>query len=418
MSSSARRAATRLSVVMLMLSAVVVTADRVDAQSRLHVTPSVAVSAVYDENILFDPQEPRSDQLWRVEPQVSVLRESVRSRLWLDSSLNASRYSRNRGLSSALARQYTAADWTWQATSVSSLGVAGTFASTTDPGDVDLSTGWSLGPVRTWRWMVSPEYEHAIDPRFTVSARYRVNVEQAATVEDLVTNTAVGELQWRVDERNDLRFGYGLDRFGFGPTTTWSQRPAVYWVHKFSPLTQVMLGGGARLTGGDPRPYIEAAASRQTGRLEAAVSYSWDQVASLGADALIEVQRVLATVRYGRRDSLFATLHGGAYVNSVGRERVDIYRAGLDIERRLWGPLAIAASVSVDFQRAPLFSTAIPPGDLPFALLPALPNADSNNRRSVAAIRLVLVGPSYASDARAEQPLDLVRNPHRGGPNR
>jgi hypothetical protein len=417
MRMSGRRPSARFWLGAILLSTAV-TATAVDAQSTLHVTPSVGVSAVYDENILFDPQEPRSDHLWRVEPQLSVLRQAPRSRLWLESSLSASRYSRNRGLSSALARQFTTAEWSRQTTSVSSLRFTGSFASTTDPADVDPSTGWSLGRVRTWRWMLSPQYEHALGPRFTVSARYRANVEQAATVEDLITNTAAGELQWRVDERNDLRFGYGLDRFGFGSNTLWSQRPAVYWVHRFTPLTQVMLGGGARVTGSDVTPAIEAAASRQAGPLEAAVSYTWDQVASLGADGLIEVQRVLATMRYGRRDSLLAGLHGGVYVNSVGRDRIDIYRAGLDVERRLWGPLAIAASVSVDFQRAPVSRALMPTGELPFALLPALPDPDGPNRRSVAAIRLVLVGPSYASTARAEQPLDLVRDPHRGGSNR
>jgi hypothetical protein len=393
-SAAQRPAAKHLSLGVILLLAVAATPGKATAQSSLHVTPSVAVSAVYDENILFDPQQPRSDHVWRVEPHVNVLRQSLRSRLWIDSSMNASWYSRNRGLSSALARQFAAADWSWQVTSVSSLGFTGSFASTTDPADVDPSTGWSLGRIRTWRWMVSPQYEYALGPRFNVSARYRANVEQAATVEDLVTNTAAGELQWRVGERDDVRFGYGLDRFGFGSRAMWSQRPAVYWVHRFSPLTQVMLGGGARVTGGVPKPAIEAAASRQAGHLEAAVSYAWDQVASL------------------------ASLHGGVYVNSVGRERVDIHRAGLDVERRLWGPLAIAASVSVDFQRAPLSRALMPTADLPFALLPALPDPDGPNRRSVAAIRLVLVGPSYASTARAEQPLDLVRDPHRGGSTR
>lgn len=397
--------------------AVAAAAPAVHAQSNTHVTPSVAIGAVYDENILWN-NTPQSDHVWRAEPRLDLVSETVRSRLWFQSSMDTTWYSRHRDLSSALARQDASTEWSWQNTPVSSIGLSAGYYNTTDPADVDPTTGWSLGRLRTWRLMVAPEYTHSITPRVAANVRFVSHAEFASDVDDLTTQTVQAETRWLAGERDELRAVYALDRFGFASGARLSHRPTVFWVHRLTPLTQVMLGGGVRLTEGDPRPAVDAAVSHRAGQVEATVSYAWSQTASLGVDRLFDVQRVLGTVRYGRPGSLVASVHAGAYLNTVGDQRVDVWRGGFDVLRPLWGPLAISATYSIDYQRNALPVvpwTSSSPVDTPTVVDPLSPRPDPHARRSVFAIRLVFTGPVFASIARSERPVDLVRDPHRGG---
>ena len=380
------------------------------AQSNTLVTPSVSIGALYDENILW-ADEAQSDHVWSAQPRLQVLSETVRSRLWLETSLNTTWYSRHRSLSSALARQQATTEWSWQATPASEVGLGGSYYNTTDPADVDPTTGWSFGRRRTVRWGIAPDYTITLAPRWTATVRYALGAEYARDIDDLMTQTAEVDFGWRGTERDELRVAYALDHFSWQEEATRSHRGEAYWVRRVTPLTQMMIGAGVRVHEGDLSPVVDFALNRRTPLADATVSYSWSQTAALGVRGLLDSQRLLGTARYGRPGWPRAGVHGGVYLNRFGGQSSRVWRAGVDVLQPIVGPLALGVAYSFDYQqsRLPLPTDVTDP---PFG--PPVP-LGREARRSVFSISLVLTGPEMAALARGQRPVDLVRDPHAGG---
>jgi hypothetical protein len=347
------------------------------AQARTVVTSTVAVDAIYDENVLWRPTA-QSDHVWHLTPGLNVDRTTVRSRWLLDTSMDAAWYARYRDLSTAAARQHVGTRWEWRPSQAGTVAFAGGYENSVNPSDINVGTGLALGRLRAWRWFGGPEYEHALDPTTSLVTSYRVTGEFASTTPGIFTHAAQGGIRRRISARDELEATYTAELFQFRDShRQWSHQGLLRWRHRLTSSVLATVAGGARLAGGRASPDVEVRLERHGGWLDASASYSWNQVTALGVDQLVDVHRASGTLTYARPNGLRASIGAGVYRSLLDRDRAQVYRGTITIEHPIAGPVAVTAAYAIDYQRGRVGQARGTP------LTPLLVSADANAPRIV-----------------------------------
>ena len=384
------------------------------AQSSLVFTPSVAVAAFYDENVIWRPQA-QSDHVWRVTPAIDLTRRSVRSRMRVDGLVDGEWYSRFRTLSTIGARQHAGLLWDFRATDVGTLGLSAGYDNSINSSQINLGTGLLIGRIRAWRWFTAPQYTHAVTGRTSLETIYKLTGEFAARPEGVIAQgpgmlSHSGEFAvvTQAGPRDELRPSYTAELFTFrtGEHVP-SHKGMLRWTHRLTPSVRGMLGGGTRIAADRVTPEVEMTLSRRAGWTESMAGYTWTRTTALGISDLVEVHHLLASLGYNKPQGVGAGLSGGFYRSGVGEDRAEVYRVAADFSVPVFRPLTLVFAGSVDYQRGRLGIPLVPE----FQLLPEAPTdpqflvaPNGPIRRSTFIVSFVLSGTKQSASGPSERP--------------
>jgi hypothetical protein len=370
------------------------------AQATTVVTPSIDVGAVYDDNILWTPT-PIADRIWRLSPSVTFSRETRRTRWDGAAEVDSEWFAAERQLSTPLARQHAMTRSEWRVNDRYTFGVTGSYDNTVTPQELNVITGLTAGRFRAWRWSASPEATGRLSSRTRLVARYRLTGDYSQLVQDLLTHDAELLAEQGVGERTEIRARYMGQFFQLeGSPVLWTHTPLFGFSRRLTASTRFVLDGGVRFGLDRLRPEIDAALMRRTTFTETALTYNWTQATALGVGAeLIDVQSVTGLLRYEWPQSFDVSLRGGGYLNGLHNDRIEVYRAALDLNKRLFGIVWFGMSYTFDYQRGRVALVPDPPGgavitpaDQPVPPVVTTPGTD-RIRRSMVMVRISLIAP-------------------------
>jgi len=382
------------------------------AQSRTEVRPSVSVGAVYDENILWQP-DAQSDHIWRLTPAITISRDSARSQWLMDGMVEGEWFSRYRDLSTPAARQHASTRTRWQTSSRTEVIAAGGYDNSINPTEINVATGLGLGRVRAWRWFGGPEVAVAVSERTKITSSYQLIQEFASTTNDITTHRGELLVSQRLGERDEFRARYIPEWFLFeGAGRMPSHRALVGWSRRLTPATRFTIDGGVRMAEARYRPDVDVSLMRTAGFFDASIDYAWTQATALGLTRLADVQRVLGRVRYEKPGRTGGSLQGGVYLNDLGTTTATVYSVSAELVQPLFSLVSIGASYGFDSQRGRINVGLSPVTLAPAPLVPLAPApaTDLRVRREVFQVRLIISAPALRTRP-AEEPRDPTRDP-------
>jgi hypothetical protein len=403
----------------------------VSAQGRTTAELAVRLATIYDDNI-FWRRSSVADRVWRASPELRITRETARATWFTTVLTDAELYELNRDLSTPIARQQAFTQYLAQTTPAGMFTLNARSETSVNAADINTLTGLHLGRVRAWRWSGGPEYAHRVLSRTTLVGGYDLRFERAETEVSILSNTGLFRVEQDVSELDLLRGQYVAEHFRFEDTgTLLTHRATLGWSRQLTPSVSLSMDGGVRFINEDVRPEVEASLVRTFEDFDARLIYAWTHATALGAVRPVEVQRVTGTFQYSSRDGLGVGLEGGYYSNRLGPAltgRTSVYRAGLSVVQRLFGPVGIAASFALDYQSSPLPGipgvVTTPPivtVAKPTRVGPRTPRGRTHEelRRRSFAIQLVFAGPRWQRDdlerRREERERPGGRGPGEGG---
>jgi hypothetical protein len=369
------------------------------AQATTVVRPSIGVGAVYDDNVLWSPEN-TVDHIWRLTPGLTFTRETRRTNWTGEFEVDSEWFNTDTKLSTPLARQhaFTRAEWRTGQTYAYSLGAG--YDNTMTAQELNIATGLIPGRARAWRWNVSPGVSARVSPRTRLEARYDLMSDHSDVAPDITTHRTEFRAEHGVAERTTLQARYRGEFFRFEQGDWLLTHTPLFGVTRaLTSSTQAVLEGGVRFGGDRLHPEIDARLQRRTTFTESSVGYTFTQATALGVGSLVDLQSVSGSVRYLWPESLESVLRGGAYFNGIGGDRIDIYRASADVSKRLFGIVWLTAEYSFDYQRGRLIlpidngGVIVAPGDN--VVVPPLtpgPRPGDRVRRSVIMLRITLAG--------------------------
>ena len=369
----------------LAAAAVLILPRAAAAQATTVITPALRLDGAHDTNVLWRPNG-LSDDVWRVSPSLTLVREAPLSTWTADAGIDAEWYARHTDLSTPFARQHAALDGRLRPTPRSRLEMNGSFDSSVRPAELNLTTGLIPGRLRGTRWVAAGEAGYDITGRTEISAR----AQRAGEYTDNLTayiQDAEGRIDYDWSDRNRFHTRYVFQHFSFANATVISHAAVGGWTRRLTPAFRLALEGGVRRTAGRFRPEVEASASHVRPTTEFRVGYAWTQTTALGVLTPVEAQRGTIAFRFARPDVISGSFDGAVYVNDIDDERSSVYRVSAEIVKPVIGPLAIATAWSVDHQRGLLVPLIVPVGGVVPGLL-----REAQITRHVLLVRAVLSG--------------------------
>jgi hypothetical protein len=341
----------------------VVLAQDSTTPARSGVQARVAAAAVYDDNV-FWRSDRTGDFIWRLSPEFAARRESVPLSFAAACTFDAEAFHDHPELSTALARLRSTAGATIRPSSRTTLAIGGSFARTSTPGDLNLTTGLGNGRIQAVEWRGDSQLTHALTPVMAVDIGYEFSRQALDASIDIETHNVAMSLARRLSARSDVRVKSVSTRFVFNPgLTVYAQGATLSWGRRLTDTATVTLEGGPRYTLGRLRPDIVAALVRRSGNRHMSLSYGSGQTVAVGVLRPIDVRRVQSEIVYRPAMGTSAAVHGAVFVNSVGADVATVYRFSAAFERRLSSTLSFGVGYATDLQRGIL--DVVPSDELP-----------------------------------------------------
>jgi hypothetical protein len=358
---------------------------RAAAQATTVVTPSIHVDGAHDTNVLWRP-DGRSDDVWRLSPSLSLLRETPLTTWTADAAVDAEWYARHTDLSTPLARRHAAFEGRLRPAPRGRLEFGGSYDSSIRPAELNLTTGLIPGRVRGTRWVGQAEAGYDVTGRTEISTRVQSAGEYTLGLSAYIQD-AEGRIDYARTDRHAFHVRYLAQHFSFAAGRVLTHAGVAGWTHRITPALRLALEGGVRRTPDRFRPEIDASASYVRPSTELRLGYAWTQTTALGVLSPVEAQRGLVSFRFARPDVVSGALDGAMYVNDFGDQQSTVYRVSAEIVKPVLGPLSIGAAWSMDHQRGLLVPLIVPVGGL-------VPDRfrDEQITRHVLLVRAVLAG--------------------------
>jgi hypothetical protein len=392
----------RIPIVGVLLTGIVTLPAHARAQTKLTLVPSVAVSAISDDNI-FSTASPSADQTTLVSPGVQGSVETPRATLLAAYSIDMLRSADFAALNDLESRRHGTVDAAFRQSPRLALNAYGRYDRSDEVGALNFETGVLLPRARATRWESGPSFTYKATPLVTINGQYTWVQESLASV--VATDEQVGRflVSRQLSARASVSAGFLGRRFVSDMSTDTSNAPLAGASYELRPFTRLTVQGGPRFSSTKGlEPEVVASLTR---RAPNRIAYSVDgwrgESIILGVIGPVEVTS--ATGRFAVPIRRRIEVGGAAGVfesDSLFQGDARVYHTQVVAS---WTPRAfysIAASYATDFQH----------GDIRTALL--------NDSRIVRHVFLVqcTVAPRVSRTIESVGPIGPLAGPQRSHP--
>jgi len=329
----------------------------------VEVTPSLSVTQVYDDNILYSASAPQADRIARITPALELGYRAARLSAFGRYGFDAESFSQHPEMSTPMMRQRAGLDLSLEPARSWSASFTGTYARTKTPGDFNTLTGFLEGRASAERFSLGPAITGRFGASTQVRAGYTFTREEVSGSAAIDTRTASLDLNRGVSPRDTVDLDILLRQFRFDDGTAIESRAATLgWSRKATARTSLTLRAGPRFTGGSVD--AEASASLRirlkTGDLSASYARSIATIAGEGAAADFE-SLGLTIAGQPRRTWRLSLAPSVTRIRSHGEgSEAKVYQALLSASRPLGRWLSFNGSLQFTAQRGALGPAALP----------------------------------------------------------
>jgi len=328
---------------------------RASAQpSRFHLSRSLSLVQVYDDNLFSTPAARRADYIWRLSPRVGIGHASRRLTLAARYGLDAELFRRHPELNTAVAGQDAALELGWAPSRLLAASASASYAQAQAPGELNTVTGLQAGRVRARRlsaagsltWQLGVRTKATVEPRFIR--------EEFAGGQGNDTQVATLAAERRLGPVDRGRVSYGARRFVFGQKQTESHVVTLGWSREITPLAHFELEAGPRLTGHTVGAEVAAALKHRFRSGDASLAYLHSQTTVLGEPGPVTAEGLSAT--FSRQLLGSVRIAGGPASFRVRGERSEatVHRLNLEVTWPVTRRLVVVASHQFSLQRGGL----------------------------------------------------------------
>jgi len=362
------------------------------AQARITLVPSASVGSIYDDN-LFAKAVGSGDQMTLFTPGLELSYETPIKLLVGGISIDMQRSFDHPSLNELAARRHALAGGRFQLSPHFTLAFDGRYDRTDTAGDLSFATGILLDRQRAERWQVGPSFAYRPTPRVMINGLYDWTTETVVGAEKSDEHVARLGFSRQVTPRATTGVSYlGRQFIAAGETST-STAALFSWTYELAPATMLTLQGGPRYTTARDAvmPEVVLSLGRKAANI---VNYGLDywrgESIILGVFGPVEIHSGTAHVSWPIRQTIDFGLHAGVFNSqTLSQGQARVYHGEVVNSWSLKGPLVLALSYAVDFQR----------GDVRTSLL-----SDKRITRHVVVVRLT-AAPRLTRSLQPDDPL-------------
>lgn len=308
-------------------------------------SPSLTVSEEYDDNILLSATDRQSDFVTSVSPELRLTVTDYPLTVTANASLRALYYARRSDLNSSTDNRQGSLTVEFRPTPRFSASLTDTFIRSLDPGEVDPTTGITVGRFVSTRNTVTPAVSYQLTPLTHLSLQYSFSILRSDSPLAAESNTHQATLGLRrvFTRRTTGTLQYTFSRFRVeGAPERDAHVPRVGVAYVLSPTARLAADAGPLLvervdgslgvTAGGSVRYVQ---EFKRGRL----SLTYDNIAGV-TGALAEVatsHNLTATLGFSATRAVAVWLEGGVRLTEGAGTAADflVYTAGMRLEYRI-----------------------------------------------------------------------------------
>jgi hypothetical protein len=337
------------------------------AQGRFGVTPSLAVSQVYDSNLFSRPSAQERDLVSRFTPGIEARYRFRPAALRMSYAFDGEVYPQHHQLDSARARQDAAV--ALEHARVMSLGVAASasYSTTQRPGELNLTTGLDSGRRAARRFVAGPSLSRRLGRRATGELEYTFTSDAISGGAEIRTQAARLGVERRMSPRSVGRLSLSLRRFSFsdGGRTT-ARILSLGWDRQLGRRLSLELDLGPRASEGRIGPEASVSLHHRSHHGELSLAYAQTETTAVGEAGAVTAENVTAS--FGRElfRPLRVSVGPSVWRSRRGGLEVMVYRAVVDATYRLARRVSLVGSYQYSLQRGSLTGAVV--GDIPHNL--------------------------------------------------
>jgi hypothetical protein len=315
--------------------------------------PSLEIREVQDDNLNFSDEEPLSDQIRRITPELAMRYESQRLSVRTSYGFDQERFAEHSSLDNARARERAGIRIDFRKSSRLQLSLDGGFVNTDTASELNLDTGLASLRMRGRRVGFGPSARFRLGPRLTAVASVSAVSTSVENGDGSRALTQILSLEQEMTQRDILSLDYEHSDVSFEGETPLSLESHVLlgrWSHNFSAGTSLMLRAGPRFTNGLVSGDLAASLTHNWKSASAELSLFRTQTTVIGYAGAVETESVQLKLSYAptHRLTAYAT---PALMRSV-REQFEgtVHRVGLGCRYAITSLVDLDIAYSIDRQ--------------------------------------------------------------------
>jgi hypothetical protein len=311
------------------------------AEAGWLVKPSLLAAEVYDDNIFFEPVEPREDNYLRLSPALEAGYHSPSTAFNAYYSLDSLHYNRYAELDDNQTREHSELNFSHEATPLLTLMTDASYIQTRTPGELDPQIGLELGRVEAERLFFSPTAVYEFNRVTTGTASYAFNSDEVSGGIGSDTHILGLRMDRRSSRRNTLHFGYRLEEFEFDGDQSFDMHVLLAGAtHEFTPRTSLTLLAGPRFSddeddGDSVDPEVAVLFGHAFNRGDFSLGYNRAETAILGVAGTATTQNLSASYVRAFGTSVGMRLEAGFVTSELNGLKADGAIADAEINYRL-----------------------------------------------------------------------------------
>ncbi len=340
------------------------------AQAGFYVTPSVSMAEVYDDNVFNSPIRRESDFITRVTPDIQGGYRSPTFSLLGRYAFDAEVFTQHSELTDPQARQLASVEWQYLPTPTWTFSLSGGYQTTQTAGELNLQSGVQTGRVKAERISASPSVIYRPTAITTGTAEYMFTRDASAGTTTTTHAVTLG-VERRLTDRDTATLRYAVRRFDFttdvpsgGSDTITSHLVMIGWIRDLTPLTQVILRAGPRVSDGavDPEAFVSIRRRLKFG--EVSFTYERTQTTVIGQPGVDVSDGFAAALTYQPFAPLRVTASPAFFLSSGAGGEAKVYRAKLEASYQITRWVLLTGSYEFTLQQGTVGSVAGGQGEI------------------------------------------------------
>jgi hypothetical protein len=332
---------------------ILLTVAPLHAEHRFSFVPSVQVSAVQDDNLNYSIEEPLSDRIERVAPQLMFGVDSARILARATVGLDAERYATHSQLDSSHARERAGVMLQYRATPRLTMFVDGGYLDTNTAAELNTGTGLAAPRVRAQRTSFGAAASMRFSDRVSAEASGSMMTTNVSDGIAMRSNAQALSIVRRISSRNTVRLQLSRDHLIFEGETTDvidSPRALAGFSHEFSETSSWSVLAGPRIIDGHADLDFTATIARGGKATAAALALSRTIGTIVGYSGIVETRTIESKFSFAPARRFHATASPTVIFNTKDNQRSTVYRLAAGAQFSVMRGAAFDLNYQIDRQ--------------------------------------------------------------------
>ena len=322
-----------------------------DGQPALRVTPSVAFTTVFDDNVFVTQDRAEADLIARITSGVDMQYERPLMTMTGHYQFDAERFSDHPSLTTVDGRQDAAFDVRSRRFRNVIFGGDATMTTTNTPSELNTISGLAVGRARAARVAAHPSLVWDADRNTTIKLSYSYAYDRIEAGPRAHTQGASFAMERRRSARQKFAVTYAAERFAFDQTPPVLSHVSTLGLETSGRSSSVNVAAGVRLTDGRPSPELSLAARRALRRGELSLGYARTRTTIVGVFGAVDTQSLVGAATYTAGRGLRVQAAPGISALTIADRPAYVFRVALDVSVPIGRTLALVAASTISSQQ-------------------------------------------------------------------